>query len=71
MCLRNNVTTKQLLNLRGKDSELEVSNMIFLKLDPLEIKKFIMDNIDGIRPQALFTLLEYLTAKGITIEWSE
>ena len=71
VCLRNNVTTKQLLQLRGKDSELEVSNMIFLKLDPLEIKKFIMDNIDEIRPQALFTLLDYLTAKGVTIEWSE
>lgn len=71
VCLRNSIKIEQLLQLRGKDSELEIANMIFLKLDPDDIRSFVLNNLDDIRPQALFTLLEYLNAKRIIIDWEK
>ena len=69
--LRDNVQSRQIQVLRGKDSELEMTNLLFLRLDSTEIRTFIINHLEAIRPQALFTLLEYLSAKGINLGWND
>ncbi len=71
VCLRNGIQRKHLLAFCGKDTKLEISDLIFLKLDPTEIKKFILDNLNDFRPQALYALLKYLAAKRIVINWDD
>ncbi len=68
--LKDWVTSRQILNLRAKDRDLEISDLIILPLDPGTLKSFILNNLDTFRPQALFTVLEYLKREKIDIDFA-
>lgn len=67
--LRNNVTSDHIRHLLGKDTELEVSDVFFVPLEEQSLKAFVLEHLDEFRPQALYTLLDYIDRKGLNINW--